>query len=883
MTNSTIRDTAYAAIFTSEVGTFNVTGSVLSNTVSHSGTGIGISTGSSWAPTIRSTQFSNFASGLSLSGFVTAVVDGATFTNVDFDVVADLDASGTTLRNTTVVGQAGRYWVTGGSLSPGHSVTWTSDIPYVHVYDQPWTIPATATLEIAAGHVVKFVNTIGPAALQVFGSLVLAGGVGSPVVVTSSADDTVGGDFAGDGAASLPATNSWQGIVVKQGGTVSLNNAEVRWAQFGINVQGTGTTVNVTNSTIRDFGSAGISSTFASGAVAVTGSLLQTGPTGLLVGGDTVATVHLSSFGGLTTGVNAFGSVRVNARQNWWSSNKGPVGTGGIIAAAGQVDTHPWCLDSQCSTFNFDTALAQVVSSLNPSTWGQPVTWTVSVSAVSPASGTPTGSVTFNDGGSTLGSVALVNGSAQFSSSITVGSHPITVAYSGDSNFATTTSSVLNQNVVGGSQVITFVGPGSGAAGSSSVLSASGGLSGNPVVFTVDGSSGAGVCATSGTNGSTVSYTTVGSCVIDANQAGDGNYTAAQQVQQTITVGKEAQMITFVGPGSAAVGGSTVLSASGGLSGNPVVFTVDALSGSGVCSITGVTVSYSAPGSCVIDANQAGNASFTAATQVQQTVMVSGGASTVGQTISFGLLADRTMKKASFTVKATASSKLAVVVSSATPEVCTVGGSKGRTVTLLKPGVCSINADQVGDTKFSPAQRVTRSFQVTKLDQTISFTGPAGQTMKKPVFVLKAKASSKLPVTLSSSTPLVCAVNASSVLLLAAGVCTISASQGGSNVFGVAPVVTRSFVVSLVSQTITFTRVSARTMGKALFDVKAKASSKLAVTLTSGTPLVCSVGGSAGRTVTLLGAGVCTLNADQPGSSVYQPASRVTNSFVVTG
>lgn len=45
---------------------------------------------------------------------------------------------------------------------------------------------------------------------------------------------------------------------------------------------------------------------------------------------------------------------------------------------------------------------------------------------------------------------------------------------------------------------------------------ASGGASGNPVVFSIDGSSGAGVCSISS---GTVSFTGVGTCVIDAEQA----------------------------------------------------------------------------------------------------------------------------------------------------------------------------------------------------------------------------------------------------------------------------------------------------------------------------------------------------------------------------
>jgi hypothetical protein len=56
------------------------------------------------------------------------------------------------------------------------------------------------------------------------------------------------------------------------------------------------------------------------------------------------------------------------------------------------------------------------------------------------------------------------------------------------------------------------------------------------VVFSIDASSGTGVCNVSGTNGTVVNYTGPGNCVVDANQAGDADYGAAPQVQQTITV-----------------------------------------------------------------------------------------------------------------------------------------------------------------------------------------------------------------------------------------------------------------------------------------------------------------------------------------------------------
>jgi hypothetical protein len=161
--------------------------------------------------------------------------------------------------------------------------------------------------------------------------------------------------------------------------------------------------------------------------------------------------------------------------------------------------------------------------------------------------------------------------------------------------------------------------------GGSATLSATGGASGNPVVFSVDPSSGAGVCTVSGTNGTTLKYTAAGSCVVDANQAGNTNYSAAPQVPATITVGPGPQAISFSGPGSGTVGSSATLSATGGASGNPVVFSVDPSSGAGVCTVSGTNgtmLNYTAAGSCVVDANQAGSTNYSAAPQVPATITV---------------------------------------------------------------------------------------------------------------------------------------------------------------------------------------------------------------------------------------------------------------------
>src|SRR2546425_981395 len=82
----------------------------------------------------------------------------------------------------------------------------------------------------------------------------------------------------------------------------------------------------------------------------------------------------------------------------------------------------------------------------NPSVFGQTVTLTATVSPVPPAVGIPTGTVTFNDGTTSLGVVTLVNGSASLTvSTLAVGRHSLTAAPNRGRNFPASTSSTPEQ------------------------------------------------------------------------------------------------------------------------------------------------------------------------------------------------------------------------------------------------------------------------------------------------------------------------------------------------------------------------------------------------------------------------------------------------------
>ena len=91
-----------------------------------------------------------------------------------------------------------------------------------------------------------------------------------------------------------------------------------------------------------------------------------------------------------------------------------------------------------------------LTSSVNPSIYGQPVTFTADVTAIVPESGIPTGMVTFNEGEAELGSVSANSSTGRavlVDSSLSVGNHSIIAVYSGDSNFAPSTSAVLAQTI----------------------------------------------------------------------------------------------------------------------------------------------------------------------------------------------------------------------------------------------------------------------------------------------------------------------------------------------------------------------------------------------------------------------------------------------------
>lgn len=148
-------------------------------------------------------------------------------------------------------------------------------------------------------------------------------------------------------------------------------------------------------------------------------------------------------------------------------------------------------------------------------------------------------------------------------------------------------------------------------------VSATGGASGNPVTFNPSGN-----CTSSGTNGSTIHLTGAGSCTITASQAGDSNYNAAPNVQQSFNIAKASTSTTVsssINPsdfGQNVTFTATVTSGAGTPTGtvqfkdgNSNLGAPQPLNGSGVAQITTSTLTA---GTHTITAEYSGDATFLA-------------------------------------------------------------------------------------------------------------------------------------------------------------------------------------------------------------------------------------------------------------------------------
>jgi len=318
------------------------------------------------------------------------------------------------------------------------------------------------------------------------------------------------------------------------------------------------------------------------------------------------------------------------------------VGSHSITASYGGDANFLGSSTAASQTVNKSPTTTNVSSAPNPGVYGQAVTFTAIVAASSGGAGTPSGTVTFNEGANTLGSASVDNtGRASLTvNSLTAGSHNIIGSYSGDGNFLL--SSAAASQTVNKSPTTTSVNstPNHSVHGQTvtltAIVSASGGGAGTPagtVTFS-DGAStvGSAPLDNTGTASLPVSSLTVGSHSITANYSGDSNFLGSSAAASQ-TVNKSPTTMSVNSAPNPSVYGQAVtftaiVAASGGGAGTPsgtVMFNDGASTlGSASLDTSGtavLTVNSLTAGSHNITASYTGDASFLASTAtVSQTV-----------------------------------------------------------------------------------------------------------------------------------------------------------------------------------------------------------------------------------------------------------------------
>jgi len=246
------------------------------------------------------------------------------------------------------------------------------------------------------------------------------------------------------------------------------------------------------------------------------------------------------------------------------------------------------------------TTATALVSSLNPSDFGQPVSFNATVTSTGAI---PTGTVQFKIDGLDFGTPVTLSGGNAISgatSTLTGGNHAVTAVYSGDASFNGSTSSPLTQTVNKVAATVTLGNLNQTYDGTAKSATATTVPPGLAVTFTYNG------LATPPTN--------AGSYNVAATVT-NPNYTGSASGTMVIAIAN--QTITFGALANKTYGNADFPVSATASSGLVVNFTA-----SGNCTISGNTAHIAGIGSCTITAHQVGNGNYNAAPDVFQTFTV---------------------------------------------------------------------------------------------------------------------------------------------------------------------------------------------------------------------------------------------------------------------
>jgi hypothetical protein len=531
----------------------------------------------------------------------------------------------------------------------------------------------------------------------------------------------------------------------------------------------------------------------------------------------------------------------------------------------------------------------------SPQTYLQPVTY----SAALPSSAT--GTVTFSIGGTTLCTTTLPAVSCS-TSTAPVGANTVTASYSGDSNFASQTTTTPLTITRATPSFTESAAPGSIVYGSQDTLSVAGlpGAATGTVTFTSGGST---LCIATLPATSCLTATTLGGGLypVTATYSGDGNYTSGVATGASFTVTKAGtSMSESAAPATIPYGSTDTLSTSG-LPVNATGTITFKSSGATLCVATLPATSCATsttltPGTYPVTAVYSGDSNYTGTSASGASFSVTLASTTMTESAAPSSVPFGTADSLSVSgLPAGATGTVTFTSGGSTLCVATLPAASCATSTSLAPGTYPVTATYSGDTNDTGTTATGASFTVTKAttSMTESASPPSigyGSQDTLSETGLPGGATGTVTFTSGGSTLCVATLPATSCqtsTTLAPGAYPVTATYSGNSDYKASVATGASFAVTKADTAFSESAAPASIpygSSDTLSVTGLPADATGTVTFTSGGSTLCvaSLPSTSCATSTSLAPGTYPVTANYSGDSNYNSATVTGATFTVT-